>query len=83
MGGPMATPGHLWGWPRPPQRLGVAHWLGPATLPFFVFFFLKKKVSLFIYFLINLYFFIQMDTCCHLIGLTWHLTESVKFLNRI
>jgi hypothetical protein len=40
-----------------------------------------KKISLFIYFLINLYFFIKMDTCRHLIGLTWHLIESVKKFN--
>jgi len=35
---------------------------------FFFFFFFLKKISIFIYFLINLYFFIKMDTCHHLIG---------------
>jgi hypothetical protein len=69
---------------RPPPAtcgcLGVARghplWLegGPAALSAFFFFF-KKKISIFIYFLINLYFFIKMDT--------WHLTESVKNFNRI
>jgi len=38
---------------------------------FFIFYFLKK-ISLFIYFLINLYLFINMDTCRHLIGDKWH-----------
>jgi hypothetical protein len=38
--------------------------------PFFLIFnFFFKKISLFIYFLINLYFFIKIDTCRHLIGL--------------
>jgi hypothetical protein len=79
-----------------PRPLGVAvrhpRWLGAARPPskgwpshpfqlfFFVFFFLNLN---FIYFLINLYFFIKMDTCRHLIGDTWYLTESVKNFNRI
>jgi hypothetical protein len=48
------------------------------------FFFLKKKISSFIYFLIN-FFFIKMDTCCHIIGYTWRwrveLTDSVKMID--
>jgi hypothetical protein len=51
--------GHRWpeGQPRRPPLLAGG---GPATFPFFLFFFLLFfllfKISLFIYFLINLYF---------------------------
>jgi hypothetical protein len=63
---PVAGGGH-WGTPRStrggPNGLGVA---GPCHLfPFFfeIFlkFFFKKKISIFIYFLINFYYFIKMD----------------------
>jgi hypothetical protein len=58
-----------WGWPSHP-------------FPFFVFFLKKKKK--FIYLFFNKFiFFIKMNTCRHLIGLTWHLTESVKKFNGI
>jgi hypothetical protein len=64
-----ATPS-LWG------GRGHSHWLGVAQPPLPILFFFFKKNNKFIYFiyfifLINLYFFIQMDTCRHLIGLTW------------
>jgi hypothetical protein len=67
-GGHWATPSGR-GWP-----LGVAVHHPPSTSPhFFVFFFsfIFKKISLFIYFLKNNIFFIQMDTCRPLIGLTF------------
>jgi hypothetical protein len=91
----MATLGHLWGWPQPPQGLGVA--IGPPLVdpgvarrhprqPLGVarghpLLFLKK-ISIFIYFLI-IYLFIKMDTYRILIGLSWHLTEPVKNFNGI
>jgi hypothetical protein len=56
-GGPMATPGQC-GWPNHPKH---------ALFSFSFLFFFLKKISLFIYFLINLYFFIKIDTCHHLI----------------
>jgi hypothetical protein len=74
--------GQRGGWATP---RGGGGWRA-ATLSFFFFlfdFFLKNK---FIYlFLINLYFFIKMDTCHHLIGNTWRwrvgLTDSVKMVD--
>jgi hypothetical protein len=72
---------------HPWRPLGVArgqpHWLGVAPCFFFLNFnfFLKNK---YIYLFFNKFiFFIKMDTCHHLIGDTWHLTESVKKFNRI
>jgi hypothetical protein len=59
-------PPGAWGWPRATPK-GVAG--PPLQLFFFEFFY--KKISIFIYFLINLYFFITVDTCRHLIGDTW------------
>jgi hypothetical protein len=81
------TPCGLWGWPGPP----------PCHLfPFFVFFFefefefFFKKISIFIYFLINLYYFIKMDMSAPSVankmatpGPERHLTESVKIFNGI
>jgi hypothetical protein len=61
----MATPGH-WGGGAPPQAASeVARglwgwgWL-PLPCPIFFSFFFLKKISIFIYFLINLYYFIKM-----------------------
>jgi hypothetical protein len=48
------------------RPLGVAQ---PSIFSFFLFFLFF--LSIFIYFLINLYFFIKMDTCRHFIGDTW------------
>jgi hypothetical protein len=53
----------------------VARW-PPLSLPSFFFFFFFKK-SLFIYLLINLYFFIKMDTWRWRVG----LTDSVKLVD--
>jgi hypothetical protein len=44
-----------------PRGPGVAR--RPLRPTLHIFFLKKKKISLFIYFLINLYFFIQMNMC--------------------
>jgi hypothetical protein len=54
-GWPRATLGGLKGWPSHPKPA-----LFSSSFFFFLFFLFFKKISLFIYFLINLYYFIKM-----------------------
>jgi hypothetical protein len=75
-----------WGW----RAATPKGWLGhPFSFFFFEFFlnFFYKKISIFIYFLINLYFFYDgrhvSPSYWRHVALTWHLTESVKNFNRI
>jgi hypothetical protein len=71
---------------HPKRPLGVAR-----GHPLALFFFLKKKliiiISVFIYFLINLYYFIKMcmsaPRVANKMATRGILTESVKNLNRI
>jgi hypothetical protein len=56
-------PPMVWGGHRA-TRYGLGVAAQPFQLSFFFLnFFFLKKISIFIYFLINLYFFITMDTC--------------------
>jgi len=76
LGWPCATPGGLWAWrTATPSGRGVpplwewpSHPLAPIFLFSFFFDFFFKKISIFIYFLINLYYFINIghvSAMCH------------------
>jgi hypothetical protein len=87
---------------RPPQNAIRGGWAPPSATPIgwaatalpFSFFKKKKKINfkkisfIYLFFSIFIYFFfIRMDTCCHLIStdvtLSWHLIEFVKKINEI
>jgi hypothetical protein len=55
---PRATSGHLWGWPLPPQRLGVAQLPLAFLFSFFVsFFFNFLFLNKYIYLFFNNFFY--------------------------